>query len=78
VTVTSVRIGSADDYLLLTPDESDPVIHSYSAGFADLAAFFVRNWSRTGAAGTTPDPGDPSKATSRFRRGTSIGTFNFV
>jgi hypothetical protein len=24
--VTSVRIGSADDYLLLTEDESDPIV----------------------------------------------------
>jgi hypothetical protein len=29
--VTSVRIGSVDEYLLLTPDESDPIVQTLNA-----------------------------------------------
>lgn len=42
MTVTSVRIGSADDYLLLTPDESDPIVQTVIAELSSNALRVIR------------------------------------
>jgi hypothetical protein len=40
--VTSVRIGSADDYLLLTEDESDPIVRTVIAELSSSGLRAIR------------------------------------
>jgi hypothetical protein len=42
MTVTNVRVGSADDYLLLTPDESDPIVQTVIAELSSSGLRAIR------------------------------------
>ena len=42
MTVTSARIGSADDYLLLSPDESDPIVQTVIAELSSRGLRAIR------------------------------------